>query len=107
MSADTVTQAEWDRWGDERVARARADLERTAWQYKQPKGTDHLTERIAELEDRLFVRGVLLASALELLDRRAVELASLRAVIRMDVALKAMERELNEITATPQLAVAA
>ena len=32
-----------------------------------------LAERVAVLEDRLYVRGVLLDSALELLDRRARE----------------------------------
>ena len=35
--------------------------------------TAALAERVAVLEDRLYVRGVLLDSALELLDRRARE----------------------------------
>ena len=99
MSANKVSQAEWDAWDRERVDRARADLERSAWHNKQPKGTAHLLEQIEDLETRLYLRGVLLESALELLNRRAVELASLRSLIRMDVAMKAMDRELSEVSA--------
>lgn len=65
--------------------------------------TDELLDRIADLEDRLYVRGALLESAVELLNRRAVELASLRSLIRMDVAMKAMDSD----TATPRLELAA
>lgn len=102
-----VPQAEWDRWEAERVERARADVERNAWRTRQPKSREHLTDRILDLEMQLYLRTVMLESALELLDRRAIELASLRSLVRMDVALKAMERELDEITATSQLDVAA
>ena len=78
---------------ENREAPARAARERT----------EELLDRIADLEDRLYVRGVLLKSAVELLNKRAVELGSLRSLIRMDVAMKAMDCE----AAAPRLELAA
>lgn len=92
--SNRVTQAEWEQWDRERLERAQADLERTAWHNRQPKGTDHITDQIMELEERLYLRGVLLESALELLDARAVELASLRSLIRAEAAIRAIDRDL-------------
>ena len=62
-----VDQATWDRWDRERVERARQDLERNAWQTAGPKGTDHLLERIAELEDALYLKQVALEGMATLL----------------------------------------
>ena len=68
-----MDQATWDQWEAERLERAAADLKDTAWMNAGPKGTEHLLERIVELEDRLYVKQVALECALELIERRARE----------------------------------
>ena len=67
--------------------------------------TEELLVRIADLEDRAYVQGMLLESALELLDRRAAEhartLELVAAIVRCDEIIAAHD------DARPRLAAAA
>ena len=86
------------------IDREERERNRPANAVRDPERTGALLERIAELEDRLYLRGVLLASALELLERRAAEhartLELVDAIVRADEIMAAHDDR-------PRLAVAA
>lgn len=78
MSDEYVSAAEWAEWDDERIERARADRDSTAWQGARTKAsTDDLLDQILAMDERLYLRSVLLEAAGEHVARQASDIAFL------------------------------
>lgn len=74
MSASQrVEQQEWDQWEAERIERAAADRECTAWQNPKPD-PGYLVARISDLEDSLYLKQAMLGSMAALVNEKAREL---------------------------------
>ena len=93
-----VPQEGWDAWEAERVERARADVDRTAWQNgRTAASTDDLTDQILALEERLYVRGVLLESAAQLIEWQRQDIAFLEDLVAALVAESMPKPDLRRV----------